>query len=69
MNNAPKITAANLSTVFPPVPKPPLTARGRQQLERYIDGLIDVAAQGNAGFAGWHADDIENIVIRHARKR
>jgi hypothetical protein len=46
-----------------------LTQRGRVLLERYVEALIDVAAQGKAGFAAWHADDIERIFRRHQRKR
>lgn len=39
-----------------------MNKRARLRLEKYIETLIDVAAQGNAPFTDWIVTDIEYIV-------
>lgn len=42
--------------------------KARQLVEEYLESLIDVAAQGNANSAEFHAEDIERIFSRSEPK-
>ena len=46
-----------------------LTKRAASQLTKFIEQLIDVAAQGNAGFPDYIADDVTRMVVAGLRKR